>query len=564
MPVRPDRTRFIPLLLVLATLAAFGMATRCDFTQWDDPSTLALNPSFNPPGVRKMLHYWRHPHMGLYIPVTYTAWTALAATAQGELPNGTGSHLKASVFHTANVLLHCLSVLVVYAILKLLFRMEWPACGGAMLFALHPVQVEPVAWVSGLKDLLCGLLSLVAIWQYLLYAIHAPVKVLPSGNRWDTAHPAPWRQPLRERKYMHFGVATIAFVAAMLAKPTAIVTPIICFAIDFWMLRRQLRRILKPLLIWAILTLPVIAISAKTQTADDVVTYIKPFLRPLVAGDALTFYLGKLIAPMAMAVDYGRRPEVVLGSAWSRVAWMLPVSLAIWIILRRRKRPWLVAASVAFVAPLLPVLGLRPFLMQYTSTVADHYLYLAMLGPAIVLTSVLTRHRNPDVAIACVLLFGAFLLRSAVQVTYWKDDETLVRHTLAVNPYSFTARINLGHDLERRGDFQGARNQFAEAVRLNPFLAIAQRNLAIEEISLKHWDEMEAHGMALMAIERERPQHAQLVFASDFALIGRQFIYQNAPSRAEPFLEEALRINPTQADAIADLAAVKKMLATRP
>jgi tetratricopeptide (TPR) repeat protein len=272
--------------------------------------------------------------------------------------------------------------------------------------------------------------------------------------------------------------------------------------------------------------------------------------------------MGKLIAPIGLAVDYGKRPDVVLGSMWSRFAWLVPAAVGVWIVYRRRKRAWLVAAAVCFVAPLLPVLGLKPFLMQYASTVADHYLYLAMLGPALALTSLLTRHREPGVAVACTLLFGAFAICCAAQARFWKDDITLCRHTLAVNSDSFTAFINLGHDLEQQGNFHAARDCFARAVELQPDFALAQRNLAIEEISLKHWDQMEEHGKALIRLNRLRPPKAQRSFTGDFALIGKQFMYQNQPARAIPFLEEAVRIDPMLPDAVADLAEAKRAMST--
>jgi hypothetical protein len=570
MPLRLHPTRFIPLLLILAVLATYAPVTRYDFTNWDDPGTLALNPNLNPPGFRKMLHYWRYPHMGLYIPVTYTAWSALATVAQGGLTNGPGSQLKPSIFHTANVLLHGASVLLVYAILLLLFSMEWPACAGALLFALHPVQVEPVAWASGMKDLLCGLLALVAIWQYLQHAIHTPVKMLPSGQRWNPPESGTHGDGvLRERSYIHFIFATIAFAAAMLAKPTAIVTPLICFSLDYWILRRPAKRILKPLLFWVLLSVPVIWAGARAQGADapgaaSVIPYVPPLLRPAIAGDAVLFYLGKLIAPWGLAVDYGRRTVVVLNNPWLRWDWLLPLAIAGWIVIRRRKHPWVAAASVVFIAPLLPMLGFKPFLMQYTSTVADHYLYLAMLGPAVAATAILTRNRQRYVAIACTLLFAAFLIRSARQVTFWKDDETLCRHTLFVNPDSFTAHINLGEDLKKRGEWSAARDQFFAAVTENPQFPMAHRNLALAEINLKNWDSMEQHGNALMALERPLPPAVQRQFAADYALIGKQFIYRSEPQRAIPFLQEALRLKPDLAEVRDDLGHARQMLVPHP
>ena len=543
-----DPKRFIPLLLILAVLTAFGILCRADFTNWDDNETLAFNPDMNPPSVRHLLHCWRKPKMELYVPVTYTVWSALAMAAQHGLPNDLGSPLQPTVFHAANVLLHALSVLVVFAILRLLFRMDWPACGGALFFALHPVQVEPVAWASGLKDLLCGLLTLTAVWQYLRYAILVPVK-FPTGERWTPAAAEEARHPWLEPRQLHWALATAAFVAAMLAKPTAVAAPLICFALDYWILRRQFGRILKSLVPWLVLTIPFVLICVKVQVAQSFADYGNPLFRPLVAGDALLFYLGKLIAPIHLAVDYGRQPAIMLSHHWIYFAWIVPLALACWIIARRRKRPWLVAASFVFVAPLLPVLGFKPFLMQSISTTADHYLYLAMLGPAVALASVLTRHRRISVAIACAILFATYTALCIQQSRVWMHDQTLWTHTLEVNPNSFVALIHLGHDDERQGDYKAACDKFELAVKINPNFPMAQANLAKEQITQKNWDQMEAHGQALMALMHHRPLSAQQIFASDYALFGRQFVYQHQPQRALPFLHEALRLDPACQDA---------------
>jgi hypothetical protein len=369
---------------------------------------------------------------------------------------------------------------------------------------------------------------------------------------------------LRERRYLHFTIATVAFTAAMLAKPTAIVTPLICFTLDYWFLRRPVLRILRPMLYWALLGVPVAWVASRVQGTGAVNAYIPLLQRPVIAGDAILFYLGKLITPWGLVVDYGRRPDVVLNDRWLRWAWLVPLVIAAWVVVRRRKRPWLLAASIVFIAPLLPVLGLMAFQMQHISTVADHYLYLAMLGPAVAMASILTRRRERHMAIACTLLFAAFMFRSARQVMFWKDDQALCRHTLFVNPESWTAHTNLGQDLKEQGDPDASRAEFATAVEENPNWPMCQRDLALAEINFKNWDSMEYHGQKLMALERHFSIEAQRQFAADYALIGKQFIYQHQPARAVPFLDEAVRLKPDLQEARDDLTAAHQMFTAKP
>ena len=575
MPNRSDPTRFIPvlqyegrgthggdptqwigLLLILAVLLGFGRLVSCKFTDWDDPETVgSVNPDMNPPTWRSTLSYWGKPAKGLYAPVTYTVWSALAAVSRSPIDGA----LRPSSFHLTSVLAHGLSVLVVYAILLLLFRLRWPACGGALLFALHPVQIEPVAWVSGFKDVLCGLLSLVAIWQYLHYAILAPVKVFPSGERLEPVSLKNRHNFWREPRYRPLALATLAFVAAMLAKPTAMVTPLICFALDYWLLRRQLARVLKPVIFWTVLALPVAVIAVVVQRHAGNLVHVDLLHRPLLAGDALMFYLGKLIAPIYLTFDYGHRPQMVLASRWTYFAWIIPLAVILWIIARRRKRPWLVAASLVFIAPLLPVLGFTPFLMQYISGVADHYLYLPMLGVAVALASILTRHQVRPVAVACGILFAVYIFLDFLAAGHWYDNQSLCQQAIDVNPHTFVAHINLGNELKRelppseepdqlKRALIVARDHFAQAVQNNPDFPNAQQGLAIAEAELKNLDSMELHGKILMKLMAWRSLDEQKTYARNYAMFGCQFVYRNQPDKALPFLIQAFRLDPTVID----------------
>src|SRR5262245_17535649 len=143
-----------------------------EFIDWDDNMTITGNARMNPPTLATLKYYWTHGEYGLYIPGTYTVWAGLSAIARTAEEDTRGIRLNPLVFHTANVLLHATAALAAFALLIRLCRGDTGANGrtatqgsplpafiGAALFAVHPLQVESVGWISGMKDVLCGLFS---------------------------------------------------------------------------------------------------------------------------------------------------------------------------------------------------------------------------------------------------------------------------------------------------------------------------------------------------------------------------------------------------------------------
>lgn len=464
------KVRLASLLLVVLVAGVFWPVARHEFLLWDDENNVAYNGFLVQPGVSGLARLWRQPYEKLYVPVTYTTWWAIARVARTEAADALTPLVKPAPFHVANALLHIATVLVVFAILRRTARDTWAACAGAVLVAVHPVQVEPVAWVTGLKDVLSGLMCFVALWQYLRFVEHAGISVAAEAG-------AESRVAARVRRAALLG-STIAFVLALLAKPVAVVTPVLAGVLvlalhglpDNWRIRV---RIYGPLAAWSAVALVLIVVTRSAQTLRGLDVFVPVWLRPVVAGDAISFYLWKLFVPVRLGIDYGRIPARVIQEPWVWLTGLAPYALTVGMWVWRRRLARLVWTGWGlFVVGVLPVLGLIPFAYQRYSTVADRYVYTAMLGPALILAwavgAARRRGRARAATVVCVALGVLWVARSAAQVRVWKDDLTLFSAAVAVNPLSSPSQNNLGLALSAVGNSEQAFERHCRAVELDP------------------------------------------------------------------------------------------------
>ena len=453
---------------------------RHEFVAYDDDTNVWRNPALNPPTWPRLRGFWQQPYANMYIPVTYSVWTAVALVADMPQADRLGSLLNPYVFHTANLLVHIASVLVVWVILNLLVRHAWAAAVGALLFALHPVQVEPVAWVTGMKDLLCGLLSLLAIWQYLLYA--------------GAEDPAQKRS-----RWAHYAVATAALVLALLSKPAAVTLPVIAWILSGLLPGRNWRTGIAPLLPWVAIAAVSAAIMVQVQPPEARVA--SPlWARPLVASDTIAFYLYKLLYPARLGMDYGRTPQWLVHQPWVYFAWLVPAvgGAALWWL--RTRTPVLPAAAGVFVASLLPVLGLKLFDYQEISTVADRYLYLAMLAPALAMAWWLSRYWTRARVTGCIIVLCILGTRSWFQTWTWRDTRTLLTHAVWVNPSSWTAHRGLVTELMAT-DLPAAIEHGRAAVRSRPDDRPNHDALGLALLAARQYDQAIAAHREAMRVE---------------------------------------------------------------
>ncbi len=363
-------------------------------------------------------------------------------------------------YHLVNILLHCSSALMVVSILR---RLAVPGAWlAAAVFALHPVHVESVAWITEQKNTLSGVLYLGAMMAYL---------------RFD-----------RERRLTIYLGAVALFVLALLSKSVTATLPAALLVI-FWWQRGRLswRRDVSPLL-----PLFVLGVVAGLFTAWAERTFIGAvgaaydlslLERCLIAGRAFWFYLGKLIWPVELVFIY---PRWVISSAvwWQYVFPVAALLLAAGAWALRRRWRWPLVGLLFFGGTLFPALGFLNVFPFVYSFVADHFQYLASLGiismAAGGVAALLARRRlwgrMPSTAL-CLGLLAVMMCLTWRQSLNYRDIETLYQKTIDKNPDCWMAHNNLGNALAARGETDAAISHFQQAMTIKPDYAEPLNNL---------------------------------------------------------------------------------------
>jgi tetratricopeptide (TPR) repeat protein len=455
------------VILVLAVLATFGRTITHDFVQWDDQGHVTENPRLDPISSANLIRFWREPYFGHYVPVSYMVFAAEAWLAQSSHDAYGQRQFDPALFHAVSVGLHLACVLLAYRFLKMLVGQPWSACLGACLFAVHPLQVESVAWISEQRGLLASLFSFLSLMAYVRFG---------SGVPQSASTPA-FHVPLAEqaaRKLGWYLLATTAYALALLAKPSAVAVPLLAVVLDRLLLRRSTRVTLLGMIPWLALAAGLMIVTKQQQPDEQMAIVAHWWLRPLIAGDALQFYLAKVLWPAKLAIQYPHSVRTVMESSWVYGAWLIPAIVLGLCVRYREQGPWLLGAGW-FVAALAPVLGLVPFGYQHFSTVADRYVYLALFAPALVLAWWIQQHhhrRTITIAWGLLVALGAVSFR---QAGYWRNSETLFTRTLEVNPRSQVAHGGLGAELMRYGRFAESLPHLEENIRLSG-QAVAERD----------------------------------------------------------------------------------------
>jgi protein O-mannosyl-transferase len=559
---RPRPKLFLSLLLIGLTLAVYAQVWRFEIIDFDDADYVGDNLYVNH-GLTAGSIAWAFSgfHYANWIPLTWLS-LMLDATVFGRWPGGN---------HLTNLLLHTVNVLLVFATFARATGNAPRSAFVAALFAIHPLHVESVAWISERKDVLSMLFGLLALYSYVGYAFGRRLTLL--------------------------AVAWLFFVLSLMAKQTFVTLPFLFLLLDYWPLHRlsgdgrgnaeptdggaagdglDKRRLLLILLekvpfLTVTAAFCVVAVMAQVSggAIPKTITLTARCLNALLV---YGLYLERAVLPIGLAPFY---PLPVTGPSFVGAVASLAMLAAItgFAVVSIRKRPYVLVGWLWYLGSLVPVIG---FVQIGRQQMADRYTYLPLLGvylaiawlvPSLVPDGIVRRRILPVAAAAVITVYA---LLGFWQVGYWHDGVTLFRHALAVtednptteralgsalfrkerfrealphleeaarqDPNDAHAHYSLGRGLDAVGRPQQAFAEYQAAVRLDDAYPDAQNELALSLVMQGQFGAAQQHFERAIAIDPS--------YASGYGNLGMLYARTGQPEKAIALCEKALQLDP--------------------
>lgn len=438
---KPVNRKYLIGILLALSFILYARTLNYGFV-WDDER---IHLSNNKQLIKGDLQsFWLKPYSGMYIPVTYSTWGFINTISD---PN---KKISPKTFHALNVLTHTINCILVFYLLLILFKNQSYAFFGSLLFLLHPMQVESVAWISefrGLYSAFFSLLSMISIFRYL------------EKNAIVT-----FRSFIISK---YFIIASVLFALGLLSKPSAVVLPFVISILVWCFYKDKFKPLLKGLSLLLLMVVPILLITRNAQPNELIYDSISFWQRFFIAGQSWFFYLYKLIVPYPLAACYGYTPELILNNKLIYLSTVFLIVFAVIVFAKRKSQPLLFSGFAVITVCVFPVLGLIPFEYQKHSTVADRYLYFGILGFTLfvpLIASTIKKYSWLKYISGSVIVI--YLVLNIKQTNTWKSEFSIWDNTIRHYQNSPKVYYNRGVEYSKLGKFNEAINDYSQCLAL--------------------------------------------------------------------------------------------------
>jgi len=524
---------FACFILTVGIFSVFGQAVNYDFLAYDDYAFVANNPHIKEGLTKESLKWaFTSTHACFWKPVTWLSYL-LDIEIFGTSPFG---------FHFTNIILHYFNTLLLFAVLYFMTGALWPCVAVGLLFGIHPLHVESVAWVSERKDVLSTFFMMLAVGAYGAY-----VKI-PS-----------WRR---------YGAVTLFFILGLMAKPMLVTLPFIFLLLDYWPLNRtrlnpcetsqtlHLSTLIKEKIPFFVLAIGFCILTAVAQQKCGALASVGDIGFELRIKNALVsyfLYLKNTVFPSQLSIFYPYPDTIPLWAAGGAAIFILLVSIG--ILCFHRNCPWLVTGWFWYLGTLIPVIGL---VQSGDFSMADRFTYIPLVGIFIMFswTAQKVWTGRPALKKWIILFFGvAILVLGAVgyrQAEYFKNSLTLFERAVSVNPDNWLALNNLGITYNEMGKHREGIQCFQKALAIKPVFVEALNNLAGTFVKTGRIEE--GLGYYRRAIEL-MPNFSGTYYNLAVALEASGRL-----KNAEDSYKKVLKMNPQNAEALNNLGVIQGRL----
>ena len=557
----------ICLALTIITVIVFFPVKDCGFISLDDNiyvyENMYIQYGFNWDSIRNVFSFELPKTIGHWHPVTWLS-LMLDYSVFGLNPVG---------YHLVNLLLHVMNTILLFLILRRMTKALWPSAFVAVLFAIHPLHVESIAWITERKDVLSTFFWMLTLGAYSYYVEH--------------------------REFKRYFFVLLFFILGLMSKPMLVTLPFVLLLLDYWPLQRfsevkpvqevqgeilkpavsgkqkkksgkkdtekgtvkeapEVRKPAEPEFKWSLIyplilekiPLFVLAIfssiaaylAAHTAGAVESIDTMPLSVRIANAFVSYMIYIGKMILPINLAVLYPHSEAVVLWQVGGAVILLTAVTAAVSMMLK--KAPYLATGWLWYMGTLVPVIGI---VQAGSQAMADRYTYIPLIGLFIIVAwgvpELLKKwsYRKEILITASALCILCFSILTWIQVGYWRDSLTLFDYTLKVTKNNWFIHNSRGVAYSILGDYRQASEDYSRTITLNPKFPSAYYNRCIACNNLGNYRQaLEDCGRAIQL----KPAYAE-------AYMNRGNAYSGLGDYSKAFIDydKAIQLNGMYAEA---------------